>query len=341
MRKFVRPGRRERAIGNNHRNRVCALVSSTALVAVSTLFAPAMPAQAQTNWTGLTSTNWFTGSNWNTFVVPIAGIVTLDTVNPRPTVIGFAGASAQIVFVGNQGTGQLTIQGGGTLSSSVGVVGALAGSQGTVTVTGAGSLWFTSSAFVVGALGSGTLTIENGGNVISGISTIGRLTGAQGPGVGTVTVTGAGSRWDTGGLTVGDQGIGTLTISDGGFVTSTGGAIGNSGPQGAGQGTVTVTGATGAGSRWFIFGSLGIGNVGSTGTLTIADGGAVSNVEGIIGVGPGGSQGTVTVTGAGSTKFRLRHRRRHRHAHHRGRRNRRERRHGASSRGVEHRRRPG
>jgi hypothetical protein len=71
MRKFVRPGRRERAIGNNHRNRVRALVSSTALVAVSTLFAPAMPAQAQT-WTALAnSTDWFNPGNWNPAVPPV------------------------------------------------------------------------------------------------------------------------------------------------------------------------------------------------------------------------------------------------------------------------------
>jgi len=158
MRKFVRPGRRERAIGNNHRNRVRALVSSTALVAVSTLFAPAMPAQAQTNWTAAAMSNdWFTAGNWDNGVPTAGHSATLDTVTPFPTVIGGLGASAQIVLVGNQGTGQLTIQDGGELSSSVGVVGALAGSHGTVTVTGAGSRWVTSGAFVVGAFGSGTL----------------------------------------------------------------------------------------------------------------------------------------------------------------------------------------
>jgi T5SS/PEP-CTERM-associated repeat protein len=281
MRKFVRPGRRERAIGNNHRNRARTLVSSTALVAVSTLFAPAMPAQAQTIWTGATSTDWFTPSNWFPAVVPTAGTnVSIDTVNPNPTVIGSGVAASTVIFVGNQDTGQLTIQGGATLASGPSVVGVLAGSQGTVTVTG-GSTWST-TVFVVGSLGSssGTLTIENGGHVSSsGLSTIGRLSGAQG----TVTVTG--SIWDaSGGLVVGDQGIGMLTVSDSGLVTSTGGAIGgfivNSG---TGQGTVTVTGA---GSLWFNSGNLSVGNVGSTGTLIIANGGAVRNSLGIIGVGP-------------------------------------------------------
>jgi T5SS/PEP-CTERM-associated repeat protein len=301
MRKFVRPGRRERAIGNNHRNRVRALVSSTALVAVSTLFAPAMPAQAQTNWTGATSTEWFDPSNWDNGVPTVGVSARLDTVTPNPTVIGSGLAASGAIFVGNQGTGQLTIQGGGTLSSTpVSVVGTLAGSQGTVTVTGVGSTWF-NTTFVVGALGSGTLTIENRGKVItSGNSIIGNLTGPQGPGVGTVTVTGGASMWDiSGGLTVGNfGGIGNLTVSDGGLVTSTGGIIGNSGPQGTGQGTVTVTG----GGRWLLgAGNLSVGNVGSTGTLIIANGGEVSSSLGIIGVGPGGSQGTVTVTGAGST----------------------------------------
>jgi T5SS/PEP-CTERM-associated repeat protein/autotransporter-associated beta strand protein len=60
---------------------------------------------------------------------------------------------------------------------------------------------------------------------------------------------------------------------------------------------VTVTG----GGRWLLgAGNLSVGNVGSTGTLIIANGGEVSSSLGIIGVGPG-SQGTVTVTGAGST----------------------------------------
>jgi T5SS/PEP-CTERM-associated repeat protein len=289
MRNFVRRCRRERAIGTNHRSRVRTLVSSTALVAVSTLFAPAMPAQAQTNWTGTTSTNWFTGSNWDNGV-PTPGVVArLDTITPNPTVIVFGPtATTGPIFIGNTGTGQLTIREGGTLSSTLSVVGTLAGSQGTVTVTGGSSTWFNSS-FFVGALGSGTLTIENGGRVFSTTSAIGNVTGPQGPGVGTVTVTGLGAEWHTsGGLTVGNQGIGMLTVSDGGLVTSSGGIIGNSGPQGTGQGTVTVTGATGAGSRWFIFGNLGIGNQDSTGTLTIADGGAVTNVEGRIGVvGPG------------------------------------------------------
>ncbi len=293
MREFVRRSRRER--GNNHRNRMRVLASSTALVAVSTLalFAPALPAQAQTSWTGTTSTNWFTISNW-TAGVPTGGGDTaiIDTVTPRPTVIsGVPAAFATVLLIGRNNTGQLTIQGGGTLFTSIGVIGEQSGSHGTVTVTGSSSHWFT-NVLVVGGRGSGTLTLENGGRVDSTTSIVGSISGSQG----TVTVTGLGSIWTAGDLTVAREGTGALTVSNGGVVASTGGVIG---AMSGSQGTVTVTGA---GSLWSNSGNLlvGVGGTGSTGSLTIADGGAVGNVVGGVGIGSG-SQGTVTVTGAGST----------------------------------------
>ena len=56
---------------------------------------------------------------------------------------------------------------------------------------------------------------------------------------------------------------------------------------------------TGAGSTWSNSSGVNIGN-GGRGTLTIADGGTVTDGAGAIGGAPG-SQGVVTVTGAGST----------------------------------------
>ena len=139
------------------------------------------------------------------------------------------------------------------------------------------------------------LVIQNGGTLaVSGGGFVGNLPG----GVGAVTVTGAGSNWQTNGsVVVGGLGTGTLTIQDGGTVNSLGG--GSVGLATGSTGTVTVTGP---GSTWNNSpgGGLNIGSSG-TGTLTIANGGRVINITPAaanIGDDPG-SQGMVTVTGPG------------------------------------------
>ena len=152
----------------------------------------------------------------------------------------------------------------------------------------------------VGANGTGMLTIQNGGTLINEFGAIGNLPG----GVGTVTVTGAGSSWtNVDAMVVGGQGTGTLTIQNGGSAedgstaSSTGGSIGLAAGS---TGTVTVTGP---GSSWINgpSGGLNIGSFG-TGTLTIANGGRVVDITPLVtNIGNGaGSHGTVTVTGAGS-----------------------------------------
>ena len=100
----------------------------------------------------------------------------------------------------------------------------------------------------------------------------------------------------TGDLTVGNTGIGQLDITAGGTVTNDFGTIGN----GIGSnGTVTVSGADGSGnaSTWTNNGDLTIGQSGS-GSLSILNGGAVSNLAGYISGAGGG--GAVTVSGIGS-----------------------------------------
>ena len=121
----------------------------------------------------------------------------------------------------------------------------------------------------VGSNGTGMLTIQTGGTLADFFGTIGNLPG----GVGTVTVTGAGSNWsNAGAVVVGGLGTGTLTIQDGGTVNSGGG--GSVGLSAGSTGTVTVTGP---GSSWINgpSGGLNIGSFG-TGTLTIANGGRSS-----------------------------------------------------------------
>ena len=149
----------------------------------------------------------------------------------------------------------------------------------------------------VGSNGTGVLVIQNGGTLTDIGGFIGNLPGGQG----TVTVSGAGSRWtNVGTLVVGGLGAGTLTIQNGGVVNSGGG--GSVGLSAGSTGTVAVTGP---GSTWnntpVSPGGLNIGSFG-TGSLTITNGGTVNNNTGFaanIGQGPG-SLGTVRVAGAGS-----------------------------------------
>jgi T5SS/PEP-CTERM-associated repeat protein len=181
------------------------------------LGAASLPAYAQTSWTGATSTDWFNGTNWNTATVPTAAdIVAVDTVAPNATVIAGGPAVAAGTDIGN-----------------------VAGSQGAVTVTGAGATWTNSGLLSVGTLGTGTLTIANGGVVSNGGASgfIAYANGSQG----TVIVTGPGSTWNisptfpNGGLRVGGSslddgflppgsGTGTLTVANGGTVNVIGGA---------------------------------------------------------------------------------------------------------------------
>ena len=195
------------------------------LVAASTatlaLLAATSSTHAQTNWTGAVSTNWFTAGNWDAGVPTVVTNANIDTVSANPTVVATPGGTALNLAVGQSGTGILTIQSGGTVFDISGAVANSQGSQGTVTVSGAGSTWTNMTNVVVGGQGTGTLTIQNGGMVNSAIGgSVGLAVGSSG----TVTVTGPGSSWNNspGGVLIGAFGTAALTVADGGTVTSGG-----------------------------------------------------------------------------------------------------------------------
>jgi len=148
------------------------------------------------------------------------------------------------LFVGTSGDGTLNVQDGGTVSSRLSQIAAAFGSTSAVTVNGAGSTWNISSelAIGVGVLGNGTLNIQAGG-VVSNLA--GSIAGQSSSSTGTVTVTGAGSRWmNNGNLNVGGNfgllagGNGMLNILDSGIVEVTGLT------KISGSGTVTLNGGT-------------------------------------------------------------------------------------------------
>jgi T5SS/PEP-CTERM-associated repeat protein len=174
--------------------------------------------------------------------------------------------SSTRAYIGNTGTGGVTVDDDSDLRSYYSYVGRASGSTGAVTVSGAGSTWTNSIELHVGSLGDGTLHVSDGGAVINNWN---GFVGTWSGSAGAATVSGAGSTWSNSGfLYVGVYGTGTLDIINGAASNTNDGYIGQySGSTGA----VTVSGA---GATWTNSSDLYVGDSGD-GTLTIDDGGLV------------------------------------------------------------------
>ena len=146
--------------------------------------------------------------------------------------------------------------------------------------------------FRVGNSGNGILDITNGGMISSILSYIAYDTGSTG----TVMIDGTNSTWDNDNdLYVGYNGNGTINITAGGTLVSDNSAY--IGTEVGSTGTISVDGTY---STWTHDYNLYVGKSGS-GTLNIANGGAVtSNFNTDLGS-DSGSNGTVNVDGTGST----------------------------------------
>ena len=206
----------------------------------------------------------------------LSGVVNIDGAGSTWVVNGNTVCD---VYIGNRGSGTLTITNGGRVNSGGSTIANSPGSTGLVVVDGAGSSWV-GSDLVVGNGGCARLSISNGGAVDSrpgmGFSDV-SVTGI-------VTVDGAGSTWIAPELTI----EGTVSITNRGSGATTGTCyIGQN--LGLG-GVVTVDGP---GSSWSVTGSeLMVGYHGG-GTLSITNGGSVSvPTTTFVGFGAG-STGTV------------------------------------------------
>ncbi len=227
-----------------------------------------------------------------------SGTVTVDGAGSRWTDGGalFVGGS-DYSYYPLGGVGTLAITNGGAVSSANGYIGFAYNSSGAVTVDGPGSTWANGGDVFVGggyysSVGNGILSITNGGGVSNYNGYIGNNLGSTGA----VTVDGPGSNWTNYyGVTVGYYGAGTLSITNRGTVNSYGG--GSIGNYSGSSGTVAVDGP---GSTWTNYYGVTVGYSGS-GSLSITNGGAVSNLWGNSYIGyTTGSWGAVTVDGPGS-----------------------------------------
>ena len=197
--------------------------------------------------------------------------------------------------IGYNGTGHLNITEGGLAwvgtNFRTATLGTLAGSTGTVLVSGAGSKW--QGSIHVGDSGTGQFDIVDGGTVEGG-----GVVGVESGSNGTVNISGIGSTWNGSYLYIANHGTGRLNVTNGGVVNGEYFCIclnRNS------EGTVNIDGV---GSELKVensssdYAPIYVGNFGD-GQLNITGGGNVSNNEGYLGYGAGAT-GTVTVSGSGS-----------------------------------------
>lgn len=191
---------------------------------------------SDSSWTN--TGNLYVGNNGNgTLTINAGGNVTaLDgyvaTLTGSNSAVTVTGANAKwalsgVFIAGYQSgtTANITLSDGGRISGLQGTLGDLAGSSGTMTVTGSGSLWsaavdsaVTYSGYMnVGLSGNGALIISNGG----GVSAYQFYIGNNSSSTGTVDISGTGSSMTiTNNLLVGADGTGTMTLSDGAAVSA-------------------------------------------------------------------------------------------------------------------------
>jgi T5SS/PEP-CTERM-associated repeat protein len=245
------------------------------------------------------------------------------------TVTGSASTltDADYLVFGYSGIGSLSVKAGGSVSmtnaTTAIILGQLAGSTGTATVDGTGSIVSDAGYLFVGQAGNGALTLTNGGQLkASG----GLGVGSQGSGVlslatgatalmsnstqeisiggsagaaGAVRVDGTGSSLtDDGYLAVGDGGVGSLSVTDDATLTTTGGF--SIGAQAGSSGTVLVSSGATATTA-----SIGVGYMGQ-GALAVTAGGPSDQGSvfstGFMEIGQTvGASGSVSLSGAGST----------------------------------------
>jgi len=214
--------------------------------------------------------------------------------------------------IGERGNGTLNLTNGSTGSSTgSSVIGSSnATGVGTANIAGAGTAW-TTGTLNIGTVGTGTLNVSSGAKVTSTSSNTVIPAVSLG---GNATVAGAGSQWEIVGNSAGtSQGVvgigsktnstGTLTVANGGKVTVRDGAGVTNGQfmqlrMGIATGSTGALAVTGANSSFITPYDVYVAfNAGTTGNITVRNGGALTT--GYTQLGASGT-GTALVTGAGS-----------------------------------------
>ena len=175
-----------RAVMGGSAIRFGASAQSDATLAVATNFSL---------WSKASTGDWTTATNWRPHLQPNSsrdvnisngGTVQITTAGTQAhdVVLGqlaFGGSghlelissaatlTASDIYVGDNGSGTLTIAAGSNISNVDGIIGRDGGSTGTVTVTGAGSDWINSGNLTIGDEGDGEITVAAGAIVSNNV----------------------------------------------------------------------------------------------------------------------------------------------------------------------------
>ena len=193
--------------------------------------------------------------------------------------------------IGVAGTANATITQGITAEALGGItLGVQATGNGTLTVSQANTMLSVTGDVVIGQAGAGTVNVQDGAIVDAAASDV--TVGEEDTATGAATITGAGSQFETGSLTVGSATTkATVTISSGGDLE-----IATDLTLGEEAGSKGALKITDAGSQVSVGGDATLGEDGS-GTLTMTGGGM--SVAGAMTLGENkGSSGKMTLSDA-------------------------------------------
>jgi autotransporter-associated beta strand protein len=232
-----------------------------------------------------------------------------------------------VLYVGDAGTGNLSITNGGQVTSNSATIGSSVGALGNVTVSGAASVWTNNGDLVLGDSGTGNLTIAGGLVTVSGNLDLANAAGSHGTlnlNGGALQIGGANGLQNLGGAAAVNLGGGTLqVISPGGWtstvnatlVSATNSTIDTNGLAAewdavfSGSGGLTKTGAgvltldgnnsTYTGVTTLNAGTLSVGTLANGGSNS-SIGAATNNAANLVING-----GTLQYTGAGNSTTRL------------------------------------
>jgi T5SS/PEP-CTERM-associated repeat protein/autotransporter-associated beta strand protein len=173
--------------------RRCRFYGSTAIGIVLAAMAIAPGRAADKTWTGNTSSDWFTGTNWSGNVAPAAGDnVTISTgsavINNDTPTLGSVTVSNSGVLTKTNGEftnqGTFTVSRGGTVSFSGGALTKVDGgtvlSPDRLIVTGSGSTFTDPNGIIIGDISAGEVTLADSGKLSAPSVTLANQNGSTG-----------------------------------------------------------------------------------------------------------------------------------------------------------------